>query len=132
MTCHDGVIAIDSHGDTVTGEYLISKDLNITHPIGFSYDEAMAARGPSELVDKNQRFATKVTVSTVPGTYNTVERNSTLRISDVLYTGSIVTCVTCHSVHNTGNATPDPGHTYNYLLWAKEEQSLICLSCHIK
>jgi hypothetical protein len=132
MSCHDGTLAIDAHGNTVTGEYVISKNLDITHPIGFSYDDAMAARGSKELVDKGQRFATNVTWSDTAGTYNTVTREGNRKISDMLYMGKIVTCCTCHDVHNTGNVKPDPGHNYNYLLWAKEEQSLICLSCHLK
>jgi hypothetical protein len=132
MTCHDGTIALDAHGDVMPAGYVISNNLNFTHPIGFSFDQAMAARGSAELADKNQRFATSVTVSNTVGTYNNVVRNGNLRIVDVLLNGTYMTCSTCHDVHNCGNVTPDPGDNYNYLLWAKEEQSLICLTCHLK
>jgi len=132
MTCHDGSIAIDAHGTTMPSDYVISTNLNITHPIGFSYDDAMAARGSGELVDKHQQFASSLAVSNVPGQYNTVTRASGISIVQVLYAGSIVTCASCHDVHNKDNVGPDPGHNYNFLLWAKEENSLICLSCHQK
>lgn len=132
MACHDGMVALDAHGAQMPSGDVISKNLNFTHPIGFSFDDAKAARGGTELVDKNQRFATAVTISTTPGIYNTVVRNGNRRIVDVLLNGSIVTCSSCHDVHNCGNVTPDPGDNYNYLLWAKEEQSLICLTCHLK
>ena len=131
MTCHDGVLAIDPHGDKMPSGYVISKNMGLTHPIGFSYDDAVAARGNGELVDKNQKFASAIKIS-ISSDYNTVTRGLNVKIVDVLYQGSIVTCCTCHDVHNKGNVAPDYGHQYNYLLWAKEEQSLLCLSCHIK
>jgi hypothetical protein len=135
MTCHDGIIAIDSQGDTMASKFpqdVISTNLSMTHPIGFSYDAAMNARGATELADKNLNLATSVTNSNIAGIYNQVTRNAQLRIVDVLFQGTYVTCMTCHDVHNDQNVTPDPGDNYNYLLWAKEEQSLICLSCHLK
>jgi hypothetical protein len=135
MTCHDGVIAMDSQGDTMVSRFpqdVISTNLSTTHPIGFSYDSAMKSRGPAELADKSLSLATAVTVSNSAGVYNQVSRNSSLRIVDVLYQGTYVTCMTCHDVHNDQNVLPDPGDNYNYLLWAKEEQSMICLSCHLK
>jgi hypothetical protein len=132
MTCHDGVIAIDPHGGTMPKEDVISKELNFTHPIGFRYDDAMRVRGVKELVDKEQHFATAIQISDVPGQRNVITRNARYRIKDVLYEGAIMTCSTCHDVHNKNNVIPDQGHNYNFLLWAKEEQSLICLSCHIK
>ncbi|HXE98631.1 MAG TPA: hypothetical protein VN642_19670 [Dongiaceae bacterium] len=129
MMCHDGTVAIDAHGGHMTARGTIgegSRDLSNTHPIGFSYDDSMIARGPLELVEKSQYLPTAISNTTG------VIRNGTRKVSDILYAGSIVTCSSCHDVHNCNNAKPDPGHNYNYLLWAKEEQSLICLTCHIK
>ena len=77
-------------------------------------------------------FATALTVSSTLGVYNSVTRQGSRHIADLFYVGSIVTCSTCHDVHNGANVPPDPCHSYNYLLWAKEEQSLICLCCHVK
>ena len=62
---------------------------------------------------------------------------------DNLFGKSIMTCATCHEVHNKENAIQDTyannnGNTHttrtapNYFLYAKETSSLICLSCHIK
>jgi hypothetical protein len=151
MSCHDGVTAIDEHGPALAqagglalqGNRAVgaNKDLTDDHPIGFSYVDAVNARnnattGSQELAFTTDRFATSVTLSTNPGVYNTVDRTSGKRaIGDVLYTGSIMTCASCHDVHNKDNAVNDvasDGIRYNYFLWAKEQQSLICLSCHIK
>jgi hypothetical protein len=55
------------------------------------------------------------------------------KIQDTLYgADGYMTCASCHDVHNTVNVTPASGHTYNYFLYAQEEGSAICLSCHIK
>ena len=135
MTCHDGNIAMDPVGDTMVSKFpqdVISTNLSMTHPIGFSYDDSMNTRGPAELVEKSQYLATAISISNTSGVYNQITRNGELRIVDVLYQGSIVTCMTCHDVHNDQNVVPDPGDNYNYLVWAKEEHSLLCLSCHIK
>jgi hypothetical protein len=135
MTCHDGNIAIDVAGHTMSNNFpqdVISTNLSITHPVGVDYDSAMSIRGASELADKTSHLATSLSTNYSATEYNQVTRNATLRIVDVLYEGVYITCMSCHDVHNDQNITPDPGHNYNYLLLAKEEQSLICLSCHLK
>ena len=58
------------------------------------------------------------------------------KISDTLY-GGYVTCASCHEVHNTRNAVNaasiySPTFTPNYFVWAPEEGSALCLSCHVK
>ncbi len=157
MSCHDGVVAIDQHGptrsfsDISSGAVLIGNraigrhgDLTDDHPIGFDYTEALALRNfqadgtvlpLGELAEIQQPFATAITPSSVPGVYNTVVRSGTRTIEDVLYHGTIVTCCSCHEVHNRENAIQDLGNngvTPNFLLYAKEKDSLLCLSCHIK
>jgi hypothetical protein len=142
MSCHDGSAAVDKHngasagdsGALVTGSAAVglNNDLSDDHPVGFKYSDAYNRRGSQELVDMNQRFATAISLSSTAGVYDNVVRSGNRRIRDVLYSGDIVTCSSCHEVHNCDNVKPDPGHSYNYLLWAKEEHSLICLSCHIK
>lgn len=126
MSCHDGVVAVDQHynidgtvyktGDNY-GEIAIAEGTNSLendHPIGFIFaDVAAVDRGinpPDSLFQNN------------PGG---------LAISDVLYgpTG-IMTCATCHEVHNKDNVSFNPA--YNYFLYAPEEGSQICLSCHDK
>jgi len=132
MSCHDGTVAIDSSGTMMPQSDVISTTLKISHPIGFSYDDAYTARGSGELVNKNTPFATAISISYTAGVYNPITRQGPRNIVDGLYNSSILTCATCHDVHNCNTAQPDLGHTYNYFLNAKEENSLICLSCHLK
>lgn len=171
MSCHDGAIAIDQHGDamannpapgtTIADRAKLTNDLSNTHPIGFDYLEAARIRnaaagngsatagGATEIVPADFGFATDVTYVSTDNyadqlVYNTVTRNDVASgstnfklIKDVLYQGNIMTCATCHEVHNKENAKQDeytnnPGHAPNYFLYAKESKSLICLSCHVK
>ena len=165
MTCHDGSIAIDAHTSngtennglfTLSGSRAIGSNdslIETTHPIGFKWSEAEAARNlkkavtggindVNEIAAKTDQFATKVTHSTTPGEYNTIARNSGRTIGSVLFENDIMTCASCHEVHNKENAVQDPAvknaagvavaATPNYFLYAKESESLICLSCHIK
>lgn len=147
MACHDGVTAVDSHGTAgsqtgstpLRAEYTDTlgnqvkryiDDLTVTHPIGFKYDEAAAVRGTSEIVPSSNGFiAYPVDVN-----FNTNARagaQTPKKIKDTLYTG-YMTCASCHDVHNTVNAKPNAGNSYNYFLYAKQEGSAICLSCHVK
>ncbi len=157
MACHDGVAAVDSHGsagsfnggNTVmaasytdalgnTAKRYIN-DLTVTHPIGFKWDEAVSARTDgNQLVLKSFGFIADnaLAYSTTAATFDTNTRSltySTKKIQDTLYQGYF-TCASCHDVHNSVNAAPAPGATnsYNYFLYAQEEGSAICLSCHIK
>ncbi|HJV65550.1 MAG TPA: hypothetical protein VJ550_07455 [Geomonas sp.] len=179
MACHDGVTAVDAHGSAngnidnggtwtlgtthvMTSSYTDAlghptlryiNDLQVTHPIGFKYSDAYAAR-PGELVPSSFGYIVSAPYGTAAATFDTHSRFdstgtapgttftlSTKKIQDTLYgntntTGTesngYMTCATCHDVHNTVNAVPDAGHDYNYFLYAKEEGSAICLSCHIK
>jgi hypothetical protein len=152
MACHDGVTAVDSHGSAASygggntkmqSKYTdalgnVSKrfidDLTVTHPIGFLYEDA-EKRGTNEIVPQTYGF-----IAGTPGNdWNThigsPERlavgETSKKIKDTLY-GGWMTCATCHEVHNTINAVPNGTHSYNYFLYAKEEGSAICLSCHVK
>ena len=115
-------------------------DLTVTHPIGFKYADAVTARNGNadtqlpELVAANQGFLKNAPTASfdtklaarvgLPKTTKTIE--------NTLYNG-YMTCASCHEVHNTLNASPEAGSSpYNYFLYAKEEGSAICLSCHIK
>ncbi len=159
MSCHDGVIAPDQHLGSnganaaqagtgpLTGFKAIGllggtagsfHDLTDDHPIGFSYDDAVLARnvnGARELVDKTSQFATAPGATNVAGTYNDPVRAGKRQIQNVLFNGTIMTCASCHEVHNKDNVPPSvntSGTAANYLLWADEANSLICLSCHVK
>lgn len=154
VSCHDGSIAADSHITTaaqagslnLTGARAIGEgsDLSTTHPIGFSYSDALqrntaadaltGATAVSEIALKSDRFATDIDVD---GTsYDRVTRAGGRTIGSVLFNGDIFTCASCHEVHNKENVvnTPPDGVTAapNFFLYAPEEKSLICLSCHNK
>jgi hypothetical protein len=155
MACHDGSTAVDAHGSagsnptggtkmtasytdglsTVAKRYI--DDLQTTHPIGFLYDEAARVRTTAEIVPSDHGFIAAdlplgAAAQNFDTTYNKRSLTETTKlIKDTLYNG-YMTCATCHDVHNTVNAKPSAGHDYNYFLYAKEEGSAICLSCHIK
>jgi hypothetical protein len=156
QSCHDGVTAVDSHGSAAStggGSTIMQssyvdalgntakryiEDLTVTHPIGFSYDEAFTGR-PGELVPATSGFiADGNSVALLANNFDTRLVGGrvgitlgTKTINDTLY-GGLMTCASCHDVHNSVNASPEPGHTYNYFLYAQEEGSAICLSCHVK
>lgn len=156
MSCHDGRIAVDQHNGTnpsngtvfLSGAKAVGKGGNLSddHPVGVDYVSAKmirnrladskAAGSNPELVDESNMFASSVVVSNVAGTYNLVTRSGEKTIRSVLYNNRYLTCATCHDVHNTNNViqdAPDKGAApINYFLYAKESNSLICLSCHIK
>jgi cytochrome c5 len=156
MSCHDGNFAVDQHGPampnagvvTLAGNRAIGhgNDLSTTHPIGFSYVDARNGRndanaainGAQEIVPETERFASGITINPDPNstTYNTVERLGSRTIKSTLYNGSFMTCATCHEVHNKENAAQAPATDGsarpNYFIYAPEQYSLICLSCHVK
>ena len=159
MACHDGITAVDSHGSAgsfnggstrMTASYTDAlgntakryiTDLTVTHPIGFKYADAVTARnvtGSTELVLSTYGYIGDNQL--VGMNFNTNSRGSltysTKTIADTLYSGYL-TCASCHDVHNSINASPAAstiaaGNSYNYFLYAQEEGSAICLSCHIK
>ncbi len=159
LSCHDGVVAVDQHGPAVPfagsaggvlaggrGDIGNSGDLfglSDDHPIGFSYVDAITTRNvvdgagvlKDEVVPVTEFFATAIDTAQPAGTYNVVTRAGSRKIQDVLYGGEIMTCASCHEVHNKENviqAIGTNGITPNYFLYGAEDQSLICLSCHIK
>ncbi len=155
MNCHDGITAVDKHGSAGSGHNGNTKmsssytdglghlakryidDLTVTHPIGFLYADAVTARnigGLTEIVTPDQNF-----LAGVPANPDTKSRGGwpkgNKKIGDTLYSGWM-TCASCHEVHNTNNvastAALSNGNVPNYFLWAPEQQSTICLSCHVK
>jgi cytochrome c553 len=136
----------------------LGTDLTDDHPIGFDYNAIQAyrelhsaggadAQGNKEIVASTETFAIGVseTADTFAnqGVYNIVTRQpaGARAIKDVLYQGKYMTCATCHEVHNKDNAQQaaftgingtDSSKAPNYFLYAPEEKSLICLSCHVK
>ena len=126
MSCHDGVVAVDQHYNGVnTGAKLTSDgfngtaiglknaagetDLSNDHPIGFVYADA-------QLADSGLRLPTS---SLTP----------TKTINDQL-TAGVMTCATCHDVHNKDNVVQKGAS--NYFLMGNQDGSAFCLGCHIK
>jgi hypothetical protein len=150
MSCHDGVLAVDSHqggNHNMTSTTRTMPNLGTTHPIGFDYTAA-EARTAEILPAATTKFLLTASYGSSGGTFNTnggLSRTGAVQgektIASTLFTvaasGStpakaIMTCASCHEVHNTTNATNTKLATANYFLNAPEDGSAICLSCHIK
>jgi len=138
MTCHDGTIAVDSYygqeRNSVTtgdddinyfgsGHFAIgaSYGLSNDHPVGFVYD-VMQADSDYELNASSSTFKN-----------GTKTINSVLSDIQGVAGGRVMTCASCHDVHNgsaVGNTSPASGR--GYFLLAPQANSDICLSCHAK
>ena len=152
MSCHDGEIAPDQHyggantGNKFTGNEFVGLEwqigigaagaLNRTHPIGFNLADAIAAdTAGSNAGSVNSGFVDGIATGTF------FKGSTTKTIQSQLYNG-IMTCATCHDVHNKDNvvnvinAGVDAEHTdtigRNYLVFARQSGSELCLSCHNK
>lgn len=120
LSCHDGTVAVDSFGGT-TGTTTISSGANIgtdlkkSHPIGFTYDAALAtAQGALHNPDTKN-----VTIGSGSQT-----KTGTLK-SVLLYSGKME-CGSCHDVHNTFTV----GGAGSGLVKVDQAGSKICLACH--
>lgn len=137
MSCHDGVVAADQHYGSVGGNTnarlssdgwngaaiglatdTTNADFSNDHPIGFNYNDAEAADVGGGLFPSNRNFI---------GNTN----NAALTVADVLLNGDYMTCATCHDVHNKDNADNALGGM-NYFVYAPQENSSLCLTCHDK
>ena len=146
MSCHDGAIAVDTHYSTTGTKQLDSDEyggaaiaktgsLSNDHPIGFIFDQADGgiANGPIT-------GDPTTTAPSLAGQDNWIRQkdatyigNTQLKIKDRLYAGTqgpIMTCATCHDVHNKKNV--DDASKTNYLLLSPNTNSNLCLTCHIK
>jgi len=155
MSCHDGTVAMNAYSQTTgitdstqgsgsnnqesrlnqqlgsTADF--GKDLSNHHPMGFAYDE-VAGTGAG----KDNEIALSSTVMVPAGLTSggmtvaqvTAAQTGGVKISDLLNgTGATATmeCITCHDVHNTGNA-----QGAERFLWRSNNQSNFCLVCHLK
>jgi predicted CXXCH cytochrome family protein len=122
LSCHDGTVAVNSFGGT-TGTTMISAannlgtNLKASHPIGFTYDTALATADGS-LFDP---AAKSVTIGS-----GTQTRTGT--ISSMLLYGGKMECDSCHDVHNTFTV----GAAGSGLVKVDPSGSKICLACHNK
>jgi predicted CXXCH cytochrome family protein len=124
MSCHDGAVAVDQHygipgsdirpgdswGDIGVGAAV---DLTNDHPIGFDY---------TQVADVDFEIKPETTAVSNP---------KVDIIQDLLYDddgngdATIMTCSSCHDVHNT-DANDD------YFLYNYQANSEFCLTCHDK
>lgn len=122
LSCHDGTVAVNSFGG-VTGTSMISTannlgtNLKASHPIGFTYDAALATVNGS-LFDP----------STKSVTIGSGAQTKTGMISSVLLYGGKLECESCHDVHNTFTV----GGAGTGLVKVDQAGSKICLACHNK
>jgi predicted CXXCH cytochrome family protein len=121
LSCHDGTVAVDSFGGKtgttmITAGNNVGTALNNDHPIGFTYNTALASADGS-LYDPS---AKTVTIGS-GGQTKTGTIGATM-----LYNGKLE-CSSCHDVHNTFTA----GSSGN-LLKVSDAGSAICLACHNK
>ncbi|WP_243374070.1 hypothetical protein [Geotalea sp. SG265] len=153
MSCHDGVVAIDTHyrksTDTLnpaqlTGDIFSDSDaehgavgagdsLIGDHPIGFNYLDAMNADKAA-----GNKLAQGIRDISTPFNGNPAG----VTIKDTLHLGTTMTCATCHDVHNkdnvaskTGSALDNTGGTetgFNYFVYAPQQRSQLCTTCHNK
>jgi predicted CXXCH cytochrome family protein len=116
LSCHDGTVAIENFGNTITGSNYIpatsriggitGSDMTKDHPISFQYTDALA------VADGGLRAPS----TTNSGLGGTITR-------DMLFNNKME-CASCHDVHNKYNV--------NHLLKMSNTSSQLCLTCHKK
>ncbi|WP_225911685.1 cytochrome c3 family protein [Desulfuromonas versatilis] len=137
MSCHDGLVAVDQHygmagtktglgGDGWGGRDIGladaggNADFSNDHPIGFSYNDAQTNDiGQGLFAASGRQFLSNT-------------NNAALTVEDVLLYGDIMTCATCHDVHNKDNANNTAAPGRNYFVYAPQDNSALCLTCHNK
>jgi hypothetical protein len=131
LSCHDGTVALDSYigGAGTFGPLTGTKAIASTaqgslandHPIGFTYDTALAT-SDGALHDPATR---NVTVG-AGGT-----RSKTGTVASLMLFNGRLECASCHDVHNTFTAADGAG-VGTPLLRVSKGGSILCLTCHNK
>jgi hypothetical protein len=137
MSCHDGAVAIDAYYGKSTTDSTMTFDtdefghiavglepqtLTNDHPIGFNYDLARAA--DLSLGDGIE----SADVATF---------NGGTRVRDVLFNfdgagvNEMMTCATCHEVHNSAQVDSSDANT-GWFLYGTQTDSRFCTTCHLK
>lgn len=121
LSCHDGTVAVDSYGGrtgtiTIPGGSNFGTGLSNDHPIGFSYNAALATADGS-LANPDSKT---VTIGTAP--------SKTGSITSTMLIGGVMECASCHDVHNTFTAAGAGLLKISQTAPA----SGLCLACHIK
>ena len=113
LGCHDGRIAsgaLSRLSGGGGGAKTWDRELKDHHPTGFDYGQVTSRRG--DLRPVSAEWLGSV---------------SHKKIIDTLYGGRIMTCATCHDVHNDHNVS-GKATTYNHYI--NSNKSTICSTCH--
>ena len=142
MSCHDGVTAVDNYygltnghvmvnnpAAPFTGQPVISHDGNSNHPIGFAMTDVIPGGGINDQVATNPD-TNSILALNKDSKYVTGLPTPTVTIASRLFGGAIMTCSSCHDVHNTLNKVSTQTGGGNFLLLGTQKNSGICVSCH--
>lgn len=136
MSCHDGLTAVDNYygltgghvmlpnPGSFSGNPVISGDGNTNHPLGFAMTDVIPGYAGVTHADTANILSLTATSKYKTGLTDNVN------IVDRLYQGAIMTCSSCHDVHNTLNKVSYQAGGGNFLLLGSQKNSGICLSCH--
>lgn len=136
MSCHDGLTAVDNYygltnghvmlpnPGSFTGNPVVSADGNTNHPLGFAMTDVIPGYAGATNPDTASILALTATSKYKTGLTDNVN------IVDRLYQGAVMTCSSCHDVHNTLNKVSYQTGAANFLLLGSQKNSGICLSCH--
>ena len=144
MSCHDGVTAVDNYVDNFSltknnhamiplasppypGMPIISNFGNKSHPIGFAMTDVIPGYPGSTHPDPSN---IQPLIDSSRFIINTNRDYGGPTIISRLSQGAIMTCSTCHDVHNSLNKGVDIANPQNYLIYGTQSNSGICLSCH--
>jgi hypothetical protein len=138
MSCHDGITAVDNYygltnnhamvsplGAPFTGNPVINANGQTNHPIGFAMVDVIPGYPGASNPD-----TANILALTDASTFVTGLGASTTTVTSRLFGGAIMTCATCHDVHNTLNHVSSQAGAGNFLLLGSQKNSGICLSCH--
>lgn len=143
LSCHDGSIAVNSFGNdpqdarsqsrgtkTINLEYQIgfagatgTGFLANHHPVGFNYN-TVAAFDLEIIPSDTAVFNHDDDIATYGAVTGAINVGGPKLVQEVLWNGRME-CSSCHAVHNTGN-------TGEKLLYVSDQNSNLCLSCHLK
>jgi predicted CXXCH cytochrome family protein len=120
LSCHDGTVAVDRFGGAAGSKYIstannIGTSLKDDHPIGFTYDTALA--------NLNGSLFDPATKTVTIGSGVTIQFGT---IASVMLFSGRLECSSCHDVHN--KYTTDAAG----LLKISAAGSAICIACHKK
>jgi doubled CXXCH motif protein len=127
LSCHDGSVAINSIDGVVVGGTEVkipttssaaigaNGDLTTTHPLGFTYDDALVT-ADGYLQPPN---------STV------VFGSGGKTINDFMLLGGKMECATCHDIHRQKGNSMNSG-VYTKVGGTGSRPSELCLTCHKK